>query len=330
MKYWLFCFITIAWVAISCKQIKQEKSPPDHIEVLDSSLLDIFSWENAPDTLGSGYVWSEGPVYVTESNMLLFSDVPTNRIYKWTEAMGVEVYLEPSGYTGEDSHGEEGSNGLIIDNQGRLLICQHGDRRVAVMNASLHEPSSQFTTLADNFSNKKFNSPNDLCQSTSGHIYFTDPPYGLSKNAKKELDFHGVYRIDTSGVVSLLIDSLSRPNGIALSTDEKTLYITNSDPEKAYLYAYKLDDSNGVVSDGKVLLDMTSRVKNHKGLPDGLKIHHTGHIFTTGPGGVLIVNPDGKHLGTIKTSKATSNCAFGSEDKEIFLTNHDLLVRVRL
>ncbi|HMQ07882.1 MAG TPA: SMP-30/gluconolactonase/LRE family protein [Saprospiraceae bacterium] len=324
----LSVFIVILY---SCKSKNQNAITGDHIDVFDEDLLKHFNFSIPPDTLGSGYIWSEGPVYSKLLHKLLFNDIPPNILYQWSENEGVSIYLQPSGYTGLEEHGgEQGANGLIIDDKDRLILCQHGDRRVAAMDSPLNSPEPKFITLASHYNGKKLNSPNDLCISGSGHIYFTDPPYGIGKNEVKELDFQGVYRIDVNGGISLLTDTLTRPNGIALSPDEKTLFIANSDPAKPFLYAFDLDDDEGLISNGRIFYDMTQHVPAGRGLPDGLKIHSLGFIFTTGPGGVHILNMDGKPLGRIKTLKAVSNCAFGPDENELFLTNHDLLLRVYL
>jgi gluconolactonase len=221
---------------------------------------------------------------------------------------------------------------LLLNDKNELVLCQHGDRRMAKMNAPVSSPKAEFTTLADRYEGKKLNSPNDAVYDKNGNLYFTDPPYGLEKNDKdplKELSFQGVYMMDKTGKVTLLTKELSRPNGIAFSPDYKKLYVANSDPQKAIWMVYDVDE-NGLLKNGKLFFDATDKTKTLKGLPDGLKVHRNGWIFATGPGGVLVFTPEGKHLGTIFTGEATSNCAFNSDYSELFMTADDYLVRVRM
>ncbi len=303
------------------------------IERLDVEINQIVADDVSIEVLAYGFEWSEGPVWISEGKFLLFSDIPPNSIYKWSEADSIELFVKPSGYTGEPGRaGEPGSNGLLLDEQGRLVLCQHGDRRVAVMDTPIENPAPEYITLADNYQGKRLNSPNDAVFHSNGDLYFTDPPYGLEKNVDdpaKELPFQGVYKLGTEGDVILLTDELSRPNGIGLSPDEKTLYVANSDPEKAIWMAYDIN-ADGLLENGGVFYDATAKVGQEKGLPDGLKVHSSGIIFATGPGGVLIFNPDGRHLGTIKTTEATANCAFDDSESYLYITADMYLLRVRL
>ncbi|MEL7062490.1 MAG: SMP-30/gluconolactonase/LRE family protein [Bacteroidota bacterium] len=303
------------------------------IEIMDSTMLNYIAVDAPLEILAEGFTWSEGPLWIPEQSFLIFSDVPMNRIYRWQESKGIDVYLTPSGYTGETTRGgEPGSNGLTLTPEGKLMLCQHGDRRVAMMNAALGAPQSQFAAIASAFEGKKLNSPNDLAYSSSGHLYFTDPPYGLQQQDEdpaKELSFQGVFKVDTAGSISLQIDSLTRPNGIACSPDGRTLYVANSDPEKARWMAYDLDEEGNVVT-GRILLDVTAYVgEANPGLPDGLKIHPDGTLFATGPGGVWVIRPDGKPLGIIRTVSKTANCAWGPGGY-LYMTSHQFLMRVKV
>ena len=295
----------------------------------DNALDKILAPDTKIEVLASGYVWTEGPVWVKNGNYLLFSDVPANTIFKWKEDEGVSVFLKPSGYTGTGVYSNEpGSNGLIINQKGELVACEHGDRRVSSMPLS----HGGKRTLADNFEEKKFNSPNDVVQHSSGAYYFTDPPYGLPKQEKDlgiELPF-GVYRIGTDGKVSQVISDLTRPNGLAFSPDEKILYVAQSDPERAIIMAYPVQ-ADGSLGKGKVFYDATPAVKEGKlrGLPDGLKIDKQGNIFTTGPGGVLIITPEAKLLGIIHTGEATANCAWGDAGSTLYITADMYLCRIK-
>lgn len=295
----------------------------------DDALNKLLAPDAKIEVLASGYIWTEGPVWVKNGNYLLFSDVPANTIFKWKENEGVSIFLKPSGYTGTGIYSNEpGSNGLIINQKGELVACEHGDRRVSAMPLS----HGGKRTLADKFEGKKFNSPNDVVQHSSGAYYFTDPPYGLPKQEKDsgiELPF-GVYHIGTDGKVSQVISDLTRPNGLAFSPDEKILYVAQSDPERAFIMAYPVQ-TNGSLGKGKVFYDATPAVKEGKlrGLPDGLKIDKQGNIFATGPGGVLVITPEAKLLGIIHTGEATANCAWGDDGSTLFITADMYLCRIK-
>ena len=287
------------------------------------------------EKLAGGFEWSEGPVWDRDAEVLYFSDVPRNTIYVWWEKWGdkgkLDVYLKPSGYTGDVVRaGEPGSNGLTLDGEGRLVICEHGDRRVSRLE---DRKRGIKTTLASQYQGKRLNSPNDCVYSSRGDLYFTDPPYGLDKqnaDPAKELDFNGVYRLSSKGELTLLTKELTFPNGIALSPDEKTLYVANSDPEKAVWMAFAFEP-NGLLGPGRVLFDATPLVKEGRpGLPDGLKVDQQGFLFATGPGGVLVLAPDGKHIGTIETGEAIANCGWGDDGSTLYLTSDMFLCRIKL
>jgi gluconolactonase len=325
----------IPFLLLSCnvQEDKETKRTIGSIERFDDELNQIIAENTEIEVIAEGFEWSEGPLWISGGNFLIFSDIPPNRVYMWSQQDSLSIYLEPSGYTGnEKRNGEPGSNGLLLSPDGALVLCQHGDRRVAVMNASLNDPKPEYETLAGDYEGKRLNSPNDACYHSNGDLYFTDPPYGLEGNVNdhaKEIEFQGVYRLTAEGQVNLLTDELSRPNGIAFSPDEKKLYVANSDPEKAIWMVYDvLTDGN--IGEGRVFFDATSMVGKEKGLPDGLKVNKEGYIFATGPGGVWIFNPEGKHLGTIKTTQATANCAFDAEEKTLYITADMFLLRVNL
>jgi gluconolactonase len=302
------------------------------IERKDKRLDVLLPSDARMEILAGGFDWTEGPVWVKDGGYLLFSVIPPNKVNKWKEGEGVSIFLKPSGYTGErDLRYEPGSNGLALDQQGKLILCQHGDRRVARMAAPLSKPEAKFETLADRWQGKRFNSPNDLVWHSSGALYFTDPPYGLAKQMEdpsKELDFQGVYRLGADGAVTLLTKEVTRPNGIAFSPDEKTLYVASSDPKKAVWHAFPVK-ADGTLGDGRIFADFTAQVGKVKGLPDGLKVDEKGNLWATGPGGVLIFAPDGSHLGTLRTGEATSNCAWGEDGATLFITADQYLVRIR-
>jgi gluconolactonase len=300
------------------------------IERIDASLNALIDESAVIEILSEGYDWTEGPVWIQSENMLLFSDVPKNTIHKWTEEKGAEIFLKPSGYTGESpsNSAEEGSNGLALDNEGKLVLCQHGDRRIAELEASFNDPKPVFGTLADRYQGKRFNSPNDIVVRKNGDYFFTDPPYGMPKSAQQEIPFQGVYKI-SKGAVTLLVDSITRPNGIAFMPGEKTILVANSDPEKAIWYAFDLGE-NDSLTNARIFHDATAVAKTEQGNPDGLKVDASGNVFATGPGGVWIFNKDGKILGKLKIPALTSNCAFSTDQKTLYLTADNYLLRLKM
>jgi gluconolactonase len=280
-----------------------------------------------------GYDWTEGPVWIKDGGYLLFSDIPPNQIHRWKEGEGARLYLTPSGYTGTAKRGGEvGSNGLALDRQGRLLLAQHGDRQIARMDAPLDKPQPKFVSLANRFSGARFNSPNVLIVKSNGDVYFTDPAYGMEKqwdDPQREMNYAGVFRRAGDGAVTLLTKEMTRPNGLAFSPDESKLYVAQSDETAAIWRVFDVK-KDGTIENSRVLFDATALGKKQKGLPDGMKIDANGNLFATGPGGVLILTPQGKHLGTIMTGQATSNCAFGDDGRTLYMTADDYLMRVKL
>lgn len=303
------------------------------LQRFDPALDAIVSPHAKAEIIADGFDWSEGPLWVEAYRMLLFSDVPRNTIYKWTEQKGKEVYLAPSGYTGTlPRGGETGSNGLTLDPQGRLVLCQHGNRQVAVMEAPLDQPAPRYRTLAGAYKGKKINSPNDAVYNSKGELFFTDPPYGLEQRMNdplKELPFQGVFKLTARGVVELITDTLSRPNGIGFLPGEKTLLVANSDPQKPVWYAYDLDPQ-GRVAGARIFYSAAGYDPKRKGLPDGFKIDSRGHVFATGPGGVYIFNQAGKVLGLLEVPDATSNCALSADEKTLYITNHRQVLRFKM
>jgi len=298
------------------------------IERLDPALDELIAPDTKIEKLADGFDWSEGPLWQRNGGFLLFSDVPKNVILKWNPADGqVTEFMKPSGYTGTTPRGgEPGSNGLTFDHEGRLTICQHGDRRIARVDAN-----GSWTTLVDNFGGKRLNSPNDLCYDRAGNLYFTDPPYGLegkNDDPKKELNFNGVYLLRTNGRLVLLTKGMTFPNGVALSPDEKTLYVNQSDPNKPIIRAFDVKD-DGTLANARVFFDASHLAPGRKGLPDGLKVDERGNLFSSGPGGILILSPAGKHLGTINTGESTANCAWGGDGSDLYITADMYVCRVK-
>lgn len=318
---------------LGCANHSSQSPGMGNIERLDASLDAIISADAKIEVIATGCDWSEGPLWIDKHKMLLFSDIPKNAIYQWTKEKGKQIYLTPSGYTDSVQRGgESGSNGLILDKKGNLVLCQHGNRQMARMDAPLDKPMPNFTSLANLYNGKRLNSPNDAVYNSKGELFFTDPPYGLEKNMNdptKEIPFQGVYKVKVDGTVVLLIDSITRPNGIAFFPGEKKLLIANSDPEKPHWYIYDVDE-NGDLQNGKLFYDASEAGQNVKGLPDGLKIDKNGNVFATGPGGVWIFNSMGKLIGKIRVPEATSNCAFSADEKTLFITNDMQVLSIQL
>lgn len=323
--------LTLFILILSFKLMAQGIYPTvGSIERIDNQINQLISQNAKIEVLSNGFIWTEGPLYIEDGNYWLFSDIPQNSIFKWDEKEGVRLYLNPSGYTGTlPRGGEPGSNALILDQQKRLVLCQHGDRRMARMLAPLDRPAAAFESIAGQYKGKKFNSPNDAIFDSKGNLYFTDPPYGLVKNAEdpsKELPFQGVFKVKPNGEIKLITDKLSRPNGIAFSPDEKIMYVSNSEFPASW-HSFELDEEGNILTE-KIFY--TPGENEGKGAPDGLKVDPQGNIWATGPGGLWIFNTDAKVLGRIKTGEATSNCAFNKDFSVLFLTCDDYIMRVKL
>ena len=314
----------------ACRPPRPEPMPASSVRRLDPALDALVPADARLERLADGFLWSEGPIWRRSGGYLLFSDVPANAIYRWQEGHALGVFLRPAGSAGPKPPAREiGSNGLTFDASDRLVIADHGNRQIA----RLDESSWTKETLVDRYEGRRLNSPNDLVYASNGDLYFTDPPYGLQgqdEDPRKELDFNGVYRLSPAGALTLLTRELTRPNGIALSPDERTLYVANSDPERAVVMAYPLAP-DGALGPGRVLFDATPLVRaGRPGLPDGMAIDRAGHLFATGPGGVLVLAPDGRHLGTIETGRATANAKFGGDGSTLYITAGSELLRIPL
>jgi gluconolactonase len=308
----------------------QSGSPIGRIERLDPALDALVPRDARIEKLADGFQWTEGPVWRKRGGDLLFSDIPNNTINRWKEGEGVTVYLRPAGYNGSAPAGRElGTNGLTFDANDRLVMADHGNRQIARLDAS------NFTrvTLADRYDGKRLNSPNDLVFHPNGDLYFTDPPYGLdgiNESKAKELPFNGVYRLKPNGELTLLTKELTFPNGIAISPDARTLYVAISDPRKPLWMAYDIQP-DGTIARGRVFFDPAPLVAQGRvGSPDGMKVDRAGNLFATGPGGVLVLTPTGKHLGTIVTGERTANVAFGDDGSTLYMTADKTLQRIRV
>lgn len=319
--------VVIGWEINDTSQLSCGEERIAWIERADPRLDALIDAETPVEKLAEGFDWSEGPVWIPQANCLLFSDVPQNTVYRWREGQGIDVFLKPSGYTAlTERSGESGSNGLALDQAGRLLLCQHGDRRVARWEKGC------FITLADQYEGHPLNSPNDLIVRSNGDIYFTDPPYGMTAESRRDpnaLPFCGVYRISADGQLTLLTRDMTRPNGIAFSPDEKILYVAQSDPERPLWMAFPVK-ADGTIGEGRVFFDAKPWLDaGLKGLPDGMKVDTQGNIFATGPGGVNIFAPDGTFLGRVRIGVPAANCAFGNDGSVLYITADMYLLRVK-
>jgi gluconolactonase len=329
--------ISIAAVGIAFAQA------PGDIQKLDPGMDDIVPAGAKLDRVATdpGFKWTEGPVWI-HAGYLLFAEIPSNSIRKWTPGSGLSVFMQPSGYKGSTPFPgpEPGSNGMTLDGRGRLTVAGHAQRDVWRLESLT--PQGQITILADTYQGKRLNSPNDLVYRRDGSLYFTDPPYGLPTQSDhapgKELKVNGVYRVpgasnQTRGALparaklELLIKDLPRPNGIVFSPDEKYLYVNNSEPKKLWMrYSVNAD---GSVADGKLFYDATS--DQAPGLPDGMKVDQKGNLYSAGPGGVWIFSPAGVHLGTLRLSEKVGNVAWGDNDgKALYITASSSIYRIRL
>jgi len=325
MKYLTLLFFSFCFYTLSAQD------GPQVLEILDPRMEILISKNAKIEILAEGFGWAEGPVWIPELNGILFSDVPNNKAYLWTEKKGLSLFLYPSGMTNHAPNNKSaGSNGLGLDSDGNLILCQHGDRSISRLNNWFFE-EPKYDVLVDHFNGKWLNSPNDLVFDKQGSIYFTDPPYGLRNGDEddlKELNFNGVFKWSAREEVKLVEKNMSRPNGIALSLDEKTAYVANSDPANDVIMAFDVLEDGFL--NGRIFFDGNILSQTREGLFDGLKMHSSGIIFATGPGGVLLLDSMGVHLGTIMPGKKTANCSFDKDEQYLYLTSTDVLARVKL
>ncbi|MEO1931857.1 MAG: SMP-30/gluconolactonase/LRE family protein [Pseudohongiella sp.] len=275
--------------------------------------------------LAGGFAFTEGPVWNSGLEHLMFSDLRSNAVHTWDDENGLRTLIQPV-FEGESDTESVGSNGLNVDSEGRLLLMEHGNRQVSRV-----EPGGgERTVLVNSYRGKRLNSPNDSAWHSNGWLYFTDPPYGLAgleDDPARELDYNGIYRLSPSGEIQLLYRDQTRPNGIAFSPDEKTLYVANSDAENKVWYAYNVV-GNGIIGNPQVFYDVNDQ--NETGAADGMKVDVDGNVFATGPGGVWVFSPDGIHLGTIKPDEVPANVAWGDEGSTLYMTARTGLYRVKL
>jgi len=302
-----------------------------HLETFDSSFSNVIASDARIEKLTDGFTWTEGPTWVHKGGYLLFTDVPENKLYRWSEDAGLSLLLSPSGYTGPDLPllREAGANGLHAEPSGTVLLADSGTR----MLARFDPVTRKKTPIATTFEGHRFNSPNDVTRRSDGAVFFTDPPYGLKgldKSPLKELRVNGVYRLDTDGSLHLLDDSLRYPNGIALSPDGRTLYVANTDPQRPIWMAYTLDAKGAVVSK-RLFADVSDLIaEDAPGLPDGMAVAADGTVFAAAPGGLMVFNSAGKRLGRIATGEVVSSCAFGNDGHTLYMTSDAMLTRVRV
>lgn len=310
---------------------KLEKEYPKmgNVEVLDPAMLAIIDSTAQVEKLADGMTWAEGPVWVNDGNFLLYSDTRQNIIYQWSEANGLQEFIKPAGFEGPGTYSEEqGTNGLLVNKEGFLIACDHGNRRIAKIDLKTKKKE----TLVDNWQGKKFNSPNDICQHPNGDYYFTDPPYGLpgreNDTETKEIAENGVYKVNAKGEATQVISNLARPNGIVISPDGKTLFVALSDGNNPFIMAYDIKE-DGLLSEGRIFFDFKKQFPAESLAADGIKIDKNGNMFAAAGDGVVVINPAGKPIGRIRSTVHTANCAFAT-DGYLYLTSTDQLLRVKL
>ncbi|MBL6649093.1 MAG: SMP-30/gluconolactonase/LRE family protein [Flavobacteriaceae bacterium] len=332
MKKILFTIIIIQ--IISCTNPIKDN---DSIVVFDDSILNIIDRTAQIEYIVDSLSVAEGPLWDENSGSLLFTQVPKNKIYKWNEEEGYQDYIFPSGFTNYapviSNIGLSGANGLTFDSDGNLIIAQHGDRRLSkISNSPSTNPN--FETIVDNYQGKRFNSPNDVVVSSNGDIFFTDPTYGFMNlsdwsfdESVKELDFSGVYKYRNEFGIELVSNELDLPNGLALSNDERYLYVNSSNTSEAPIIL-KIDLENN--NNSELFFDGTELAKENPGNFDGLKVHSSGNIFTTGPNGILVLSANGKLLANIKFKDVLTNCAFDSAENYLYVTGFSFVARIAL
>lgn len=300
------------------------------VEVFDPSFTKLVSPNATIELLADGFKWTEGPAWDSKRQHLYFSDIPNNRIHSWNRIKGLQTFLDPAGRDDVDIDADAapGTNGILyLEEHDSLLICNQNGRSVDLLNIT----TGQREAIAHQFNRKSFNSPNDVVRANDGTLFFTDPPYGLKDQETfkgKEQPYFGVYRVAKNGHVSLISGDMTRPNGIALSPDNRTLYVSQSDVQAPIVQEFTLDKNGYAVSD-KLFADYADLIaEDSPGLPDGMAVDKNGFLFITGPGGVIVMAPDGKRLGRIYTGRATANCTFGEDGSTLFMTAHDTLLSI--
>ena len=320
--------LKVILILINLPAISQDKFIGS-VERLSPEIDNLIEKSAKIEILADGFEWSEGPVWSSQLNSVLFSDVPENVIYSWNEDKGLGTFTRPIGYSGKVPNLKKaGTNGLTIDADGNLIICMHGDRKITRLEKL---NINRKVTLVNSYDGNLLNSPNDLVYDSKGNLYFTDPPYGLlegDNDKLKEIEFNGVYKVSPNGDIEVLVKNLTRPNGISISNDEKILYVANSDKNNPVIMQYDLSEEGA--KNPSVFFDGRELTKKDIGLFDGLKVHPTGNVFATGPGGVLVIKENGDHIGTIRTEVRTANCAFDENFQYLYMTSDMFLTRIKL
>lgn len=320
--------LKVILILINLSVISQDKFIGS-VERLSPEIDNLIEKSAKIEILADGFEWSEGPVWSSQLNSILFSDVPENIIYSWNEDKGLGTFTRPIGYSGKVPNLKKaGTNGLTIDADGNLIICMHGDRKITRLEKL---NINRKVTLVNSFDGNLLNSPNDLVYDSKGNLYFTDPPYGLlegDNDKLKEIEFNGVYKVSPNGDIEVLVKNLTRPNGISISNDEKILYVANSDKNNPVIMQYDLSEEGA--KNPSIFFDGRELTKKDIGLFDGLKVHPTGNVFATGPGGVLVIKENGDHIGTIRTEVRTANCAFDENFQYLYMTSDMFLTRIKL
>jgi gluconolactonase len=302
----------------------KEASSAGKIIRLDPAFDALVAPDARIEKVATGFTFTEGPLW-RPNGVLWFSDVPGNIVRSVTPAGEVKAIIQNAGGVANAPSGTLlGPNGMIADKDGAVLLCQHGARRIVRVARDL-----TMTPSIEKFEGHRLNSPNDLVYRSDGALYFTDPPYGLAKmddDPAKELKFNGVF-LYAGGKLKAIIRDLNRPNGIALSPDEKTLYVSNSDERKRFWMRYDVA-ADGTVSNGRMFFDLAGA--KEQGIPDGMKVDVQGNIYAAGPEGVWVFSADGKHLGTIQPGETAANCNWGDDGKTLYITASTSVYRVRV
>lgn len=324
--FFIFYFI----IGINASAQNEKFITTGGITYSNSALEKLLPRNTRIEIIGSGFQHIEGPLWVKDSNMLLFSDTKARTIYRWQEIKGISKFLQNEGYTGRMPYSEEpGTNGLALTQKNELLICEHGDRRIASYPLN---GKYGLRTLTDNYEGTRYNSPNDIIVKKDGTIYFTDPPYGLPSkqtDGTKETKQNGLYCITKEGKVKLLVDSLIYPNGIAFTFDEKQLYVAVSDSIHPHILVYDIE-GDGNVTNSRLFFDASFLPREDlTQRTDGLKTDTEGNVWASGPGGILIINSQGKLLGNIHTGEVIANCAWGDDGSSLYITGNTFLYRVK-
>jgi len=331
MRYALFIFVGLLFIVLSANAYTG-RFIDLQVVVYDDRFYSFIDRGSQVEILADELEWAEGPVWVKSLNALLFSDVAANKIYRWDESGGLRVFVHPSGHAPDNSATSwRGSNGLAIDKNGALLLAQQSNRTLSRMSVPLGNPAPAYEVLARKFDGKLLNSPNDLVAHHSGDVYFTDPPYGLAgfeKSPDIELDFFGVFRLTKNNELSLVSRDLEKPNGIALSTDHSTLYVSNSEADKAHIIAIELD-KQGKPGSSRLFFDGAKLISDGPGSTDGMAVHSSDYLFVSVPNGLAVLSPTGELLGKVALGQVT-NMTFNTTYSYLYITSPEKLLRLKI